>query len=149
MRRNLATDVNLVNYIIALPFPLRCRGTREVGEAMADMNTIDLISIDDTTGHVRLHLTVEGDWPNYETKMDWIRQRLNTYFFFVQSGQLATREKYRDRLIKFLVHCETRPPPLALITFGRMKRHLEGQSIALIVTVGRELSAAIALPESG
>jgi hypothetical protein len=116
---------------------------------LLQMSTIDLISVDEATGHARLHLLVEGEWINYDAKMEWILERLNTYIGFVASGQLAAREKYQHRAVKFLVHCEMEPPPLALITFGRMKRHLEEQAIQLGVTVGREAKKEISLPSSG
>lgn len=111
-----------------------------------DTNTIELISLDENTGHARLHLSVDGDWSDYDRKIEGVLERLNIYIGFVASGQLAAREKYRGRRVKFLVHCEQQPPNLALVTFGRMKRHLEHQSIDFGVTSGPNLSQEIPLP---
>jgi hypothetical protein len=111
-------------------------------------DVIDLLSLDEAAGFARLHLVVEGDWPDYEAEIDRIRRRLNAYIHYVTSGQLAMKQGFAGRPAKFIVSCETAPPALALLTFSRMKRHLASLGIGMGVTVGRDLDREVNLPES-
>ncbi len=59
------------------------------GERHLDM--IDLISIDEASGHVRLHLIEHGDWIDCDAKLERIRQRLNRYIHFGPVPRLQLR----------------------------------------------------------
>jgi hypothetical protein len=111
----------------------------------AKSDTIDVISIDDATGTVQLHAIVEGDWTNYDERMDNILRKMNLYLFFVRSGQLAADRRYQGRPVKFMINVEQHPPQLALIGFARMKDHLGREGIALGVTCGFDITE-ITLP---
>lgn len=112
-------------------------------------DSIDFISLDENPGWVVLHLLLKGPWTDTESTIHWVRRRLNLYIGYVTSGQINANPRFRGLPVKFLVHCELPPPPLALTSFARMKAHLSGLKIALGITVGSDVKTEVPVWDIG
>jgi hypothetical protein len=110
-------------------------------------DSVDLISVDEVTQCVVLHLLFKGEWNSPENQLQWIRRRLNLYLGFVLSGQLAGNPQYQGLSVKFLIHCESVPPTTAITTFSHMRLHMIKYKIGFGVTVGSAITKEITLEE--
>lgn len=83
--------------------------------AIDQPETIDAVGIDRETGEVVLTIVDAWDWLDERTHLSALQTKLNAYFGFVESGQIAELEpSWEQRGAKIEVVFRVDPPDRAL-----------------------------------
>lgn len=96
--------------------------SREVPSGIASTNTVDLVSVDEKNGLTTLSIVGPDEWPPNSEEL--LREKIETYVLFVQSGELSKRFPQTDgRTVEITIHLSA-PPSEAIRSFVERTAHV-------------------------
>ena len=89
-------------------------------------DTIDIASIDRTTGQVVLTISDHLDWSDSPAHLLLLQAKLNCYLAFVESGEILEQyPKAKDRPIVFQISFRCKPDELARSFLAKVRPMIE------------------------
>jgi hypothetical protein len=95
-----------------------------------DLGSIDIIAHKPGSSDVQLVISDHWDWTDVHRHCYQLQEKLNTYFGFVEAGELHARPDIRaiaNPDICFAIFCVYEPPPAAREFIAKVQAAVEGE----------------------
>ena len=98
--------------------------------SVEQLDVVDIVSIDDESGHVVLTVSDHLDWTDSMRHQEILQKKLNAYLAFTESGEILRRyPKAKDRPVAIKVVFKFRPDPEGFRFLGRAKDVIESAGL--------------------
>lgn len=104
--------------------------------SLHQINVIDAIGIDETSGRVLLVIRHDDPWDGSDAQLYLLQEKLNAYLSFALDGEMAeTSPEFADRPVAIVIQTPTSPDPRTLHLLTLVRKQIEFQDITLAVRV--------------
>jgi hypothetical protein len=109
--------------------------------SLHQINVIDAIGLDETSGRVHLVIHHDDPWDGSDAQLYLLQEKLNAYLSFALDGEMAdSSPEFADRPVAVVIQTPTSPDPRTLHLLTLVRKQIEFQDITLAVRISPDCS---------